>query len=64
MSESPAGRFDAFDANGRFVVIRDEEGCSASGDWTTWKRASRSSASPTTTRGMSEPRNGGKAEAG
>ena len=26
MAVQPAGRFDAFDANGRFVVIRDEEG--------------------------------------
>lgn len=26
MSESPAGRFEVFDANARFVVIRDEEG--------------------------------------
>jgi hypothetical protein len=26
MSESPYGRFEVFDANARFVVIRDEEG--------------------------------------
>lgn len=26
MSEPPAGRFDGFDANDRFVVIRDQEG--------------------------------------
>ena len=26
MSESPSGRFEVFDANARFVVIRDEEG--------------------------------------
>ena len=26
MSESPGGRFETFDANERFVVVRDEEG--------------------------------------